>query len=138
MDNETKRMLLKHVDSYWDMLPPELKELILKFKQSQELIEWRESYLSRELCFDIRSYGQLRQKWFIGPIQCKPRRSKQCKHRPQCTYMVIEGHYWDLDGCRRSVLLDFFLDNAIDKCDFVKTGLLFQLNRDHTLSVLSV
>ena len=70
MDNETKRMLLKHVDSYWDMLPLELQELILKFKQSQELIEWRESYLSRELCIDIRSYGQLRQKWFIGPIQC--------------------------------------------------------------------
>ena len=138
MDNETKRMLLKHVDSYWDMLPSEIQELILKFKQSQELIEWRESYLSRELCVDIRSYGQLRQKWFIGPIQCKPRQSKQCKHRPRCTYMAIYGHYWDLDGCRRCVLLDFFLDNAIDKCDFVKTALLFQLNFDHTLSVLSV
>ena len=138
MDNETKRMLLKHVDSYWDMLPLELQELILKMKQSQELIEWRESYLSRELCVDIRSYGQLRQNWFIGPIQCKPYRSKQCKHQPQCTYIMIYGHYWDLDGCRRWVLLDFLLENAIEECDLVKTGLLFQLNRDHTLSVLSV
>ena len=76
MDNETKRMIIKHVDSNWDMLPPELQEMILKFKQSQELIEWRESPDSRELCHDIRSYGQLRQHWFIGPIQCKSYRSK--------------------------------------------------------------
>ena len=138
MDNETKMMLLKHVDSYWDILPSEIKEVILKFKQSQELIEWCESPESRELCFDIETYGQLRQKWFIGPIQCKPRRSKQCKHRPQCTYMMIYAHYWDLNGCRKRVLLDFFLDSAIYKCDHVKSALLYQRNLDHTLSVFSV
>ena len=138
MDNETKMMLLKHVDSYWDILPSEIKEIILKFKQSQELIEWRESPESRELCFDIETYGQLRQKWFIGPIQCKPRLAKKCYCRPRCTYMVIYGHYWDLNGHRQQVFLDFFLDSAIHHCDHVKSALFYQMNLDHTLSVCSM
>ena len=138
MNVRNKLKLTRVFESYWDMLPPELQEMILKFKQSQELIEWRESPDSRELCHDIRSYGQLRQHWFIGPMQCKSYRSKECKHRPRCTYMTIYAHYWDLNGCRQWIMLGFFLENAIEKCDLVKTGLLFQLNREHTLSVLSV
>ena len=35
MDNEMKMMLLKHVDSYWDMLPSEIKEMILKYRESR-------------------------------------------------------------------------------------------------------
>ena len=138
MNVRNKLKLTRVFESYWDMLPPELQEMILKFKQSQELIEWRESPDCRELCHDIRSYGQLRRQWFIGPIQCKSYRSKECKHRPQCTYMTIYAHYWDLNGCRRSVMLGFFFENAIETCVHVKTGLFFQLDRDHTLSVLSV
>ena len=54
---ETKRGLLKWTDSYWDLLPPEMEQLILKIKESQERIEWRESLDSRELCYDIKAYG---------------------------------------------------------------------------------
>ena len=46
MDLEKKMELLNVVESYWDMLPPEIQQLILKYKESQELIEWRESYES--------------------------------------------------------------------------------------------
>ena len=48
MDIETKLKLLDVVESYWDILPPEIKEYILEYKESQELIEWRESVSS---CF---------------------------------------------------------------------------------------
>ena len=47
MDIETKLKLLNVVESYWDLLPPEIKDLILKYKESQELIEWRESPASQ-------------------------------------------------------------------------------------------
>ena len=59
MDIETKMMLLKHVDNYWDILPPEIKEMILKYEESQELIEWRESFYSRRVRRQIEGYGQL-------------------------------------------------------------------------------
>ena len=62
MDDETKKALLKWTDSYWDIVPPEIKEIILEYKSSQELIDWRESALSRALCRQIRMYEQLRQK----------------------------------------------------------------------------
>ena len=101
MDNETKMMLLKHVDSYWDILPSEIKEIILKYKESQELIEWRENFYSRILRSEIESYGQLRLAWYIGPIQCKPRLPKGCECQPRCFFMKIFGHYWDLDGERK-------------------------------------
>ena len=107
MDNEMKMMLLKHVDSYWDMLPSEIKEMILKYKESQELIEWRESFCSRNMCRQIKTYGQSRQEWFIGPVQCKPLRPIGCRCRPRCSYMLIYGHYWDLNGNRKQVFLDF-------------------------------
>ena len=72
MEHETKMELLKWTDSYWDMLPPELKEIILKYKESQEFIERRESVSNRALCRQIRLYEQLRQRWQVGHIQCLP------------------------------------------------------------------
>ena len=38
MELETKRDLLKWTDSYWDMLPTEMKDLILEYRESQELL----------------------------------------------------------------------------------------------------
>ena len=57
MDIKTKLDLLKYTDSYWMLLPPEIKEMILKYKESQELIEWRESFSSRRVCLQIEAYG---------------------------------------------------------------------------------
>ena len=42
MDVKTKVMLLKHTDSYWTLFPADVKEMILQYKDSQELIEHRE------------------------------------------------------------------------------------------------
>ena len=62
MDIEIKLKLLNIVESYWDILPPEMKDLILEYKESQELIEWRESSASQSMCLQIRDYGYLRRK----------------------------------------------------------------------------
>ena len=70
MDLETKRDLLKWTDSYWDTLPTEVKDLILEYKESQELIDWREGNWNRILCREIGLYRQLRQKWQVGHIEC--------------------------------------------------------------------
>ena len=59
MDLKTKMQSLKLTDSYWTLLPPEIKEIILKYKESQEFIERRERVSNRALCKQIRLYGQL-------------------------------------------------------------------------------
>lgn len=50
MDLETKLQLLKLTDSYWSILPEEMKALILKYRECQELIERCESASNRALC----------------------------------------------------------------------------------------
>ena len=131
MDLKKKLKLSNVVESYCDMLPPEIKEI----KESQELIEWRESFVSRKLCVHIEAYGQLRLVWFIGLIQCKPRIPKGCECRPRCFCMKIYSHFWDLDGVRRKVFLDYSFCGAMPRCYFVKNGLGYQTNPSHSISV---
>ena len=88
MDLETKMQLLKLTDSYWTLLPPEIKEIILKYKERQEFIERRESASNRALCKQIKLYGQLRQKWQIGHIQCRP---MNCNPGEKCDHLRIYG-----------------------------------------------
>ena len=112
MDHETKMELLKWTDSYWDMLPPELKEIILKYKESQEFIERRESVSNRALCRQIQLYEQLRQRWQVGHIQCLP------IHRGvNCGCMRVYGWYRDLRGRIHKTYLGISLDHAMTNCD---------------------
>ena len=60
IDLKTKLELMKHTDSYWTLLQTEIKEVILNYKERQELIEWRESEVSKALCKQIEMYGSLR------------------------------------------------------------------------------
>ena len=137
MDLEKKMELLNVVESYWDMLPPEIQQLILKYKESQELIEWCESYRSRKMCWEIQGHGQLRKRWFIGPIRCKSAVPKKCDCRPQCVFMKIFG-YWTLSGEKKRVFLGYSFCHAIPGCDNVKIGLWYQTNPSHSLSVCSL
>ena len=129
--------LLNVVESYWDILPPEIKDLILKYKESQELIVWRESYMSHRICLEIEDYGRLRRAWYIGPIQCKCYRPKACQCQPGCYYMKVYGLYWHLNGDRRQVFLDYSLCNAIPRCDSNRNGIWYQTNDTHTLNVIA-
>ena len=120
MDVKTKLMLLNHTDSYWTLLPVIVKELILLFKTSQELIEWRESVMSLELCKQIVKYGELREKWTLGFIQCLPLRRCACTTKDSDKCMRIYGFYWDQMCVKRKCFLAFDLDMAIANCNYRK------------------
>ena len=116
MDLETKRELLKWTDSYWDMLPREMKDLILEYKESQEFIDRRESASNRALCRQIRRYEQLRQRWQIGHVQCQPIHRKigvKCN----CECMRVHGWYCDLSGRIHKTYLGTNLQQAMINCD---------------------
>ena len=66
-----KKMKLTHkFESYWDMLPPDIKEIILQYKESQEAIDEERKMMMRDLCDEIKKYGELKRKWGIGHIKC--------------------------------------------------------------------
>ena len=138
MDNKTKLMLLKYADSYWTLLPAEIKEMILKYKESQELIEWRERKLHRGLCKEIEKYRRLRRRWFIGHVELRCYYKYACQCQPCCMYMMIFGHYWNLLGVKSKTFLDFDFKSAMAYCDDVKNNMQYQTNATYTLSVLSM
>ena len=106
--------------SYWTLLPVLVKELIVQYKTSQELIEWRESVASRELCEQIVKYGVLREKWSLGFIQCLPLRRCACTTKEGDKCMRIYGFYWDTESVKRKCFLAFNLDMAIANCNYRK------------------
>ena len=59
MNVKIKLSLMKYYESYWKMLPEEIQTLILSYKDSQELVDRRESLANRRLCREIRYYGLL-------------------------------------------------------------------------------
>ena len=132
---KTKLELMKHTDSYWMILPHEIRELILKYKESQELIEWRESDASCALCQQIVLYRQLQLKWFIGPIQCQCIRARVWGR--DVIEMHVYGHYWDMNGVKKNCFLGYDLELAIDQCCIAKNGLWFQTNAAQLLALLT-
>ena len=121
MDLETKRELLKWTDSYWDLLPSEIKDVILKYRESQELIEWHESAWNRNLCKEIRLYERLRQKWQIGHIECRVLR---CNRDVRCECMRVYGWYRNLRGKIQKSYLGLSLEHAMAYCDFRRAHFL--------------
>ena len=121
MELETKRELLKWTDSYWDLLLSEIKDVILKYRESQELIEWRENVWNRNLCKEIRLYERLRQKWQIGHIECRVLR---CNRYVTCECMRVYGWYRNLRGKIQKSYLGLSLEHAMAYCDFRRARFL--------------
>ena len=69
MDVKKKMKLMFIMESYWDMLPPEIHELILAYKRSQEWIDEERKDRMMDLCNEIVKYGELRIKWGIGHVK---------------------------------------------------------------------
>ena len=119
---------MKHTDSYWTLFPVVVKEKILEYKDSQELIEWRESECNRASRVQIQNYAELRDKWGIGFIQCRPLRldgkhtctEGGCGFGETCEHMRIYGFYWDTRCVKRRCFLSFSLDRAIANCNYRK------------------
>ena len=135
MDIKTKLTLLKHTDSYWTLLPPEIRELIVKYKESRELIEHRESDVSRALCQQLILYRELSLQWFIGPIRCQCVRARVWGQ--DMIEMHVFGYYWDLNGVKKRIVLDYTLERALDQCAIAKNGVWFQLHPLHLIRLLS-
>ena len=152
MDVKTKLMLLNHTDSYWTLLPVMVKELILRYRDSQALIEHRESVASRAFCDQIRLYVRLQRKWYIGPIRCKTVCTRLCgplshplrcrKHGIVCRHgrvaMRVYGHYWDLHGEKKKIFLGCDLETAIEECSTSKEGLWYQMSADAILRMFGL
>ena len=116
MDLETKRELLKLTDRYWDLLLSEIKDLILKYRESQEFIDRRESASNRALCRQIRMYELLRQRWQIGHVQCQPIH-RNIAVKCNCECMRVHGWYRDLRGRIHKTYLGTNLQHAMTNCD---------------------
>ena len=69
MNVETKMKLMLVMDSYWDMLPPEMHELILLYKRNQEMIDQEKEKRMKELSKEIELYKELKDKWALGDIR---------------------------------------------------------------------
>ena len=123
MDVKTKLTLMKHTDSYWTLLPSEIRELIITYKESQERIEWRESEDSRALCHQIILHRQLQLKWFRGPIRCQCVRMKD----EGVIEMRVYAHYWDFKGVKKNIFMGYDLEGAIAYCDTDSNGLCWTL-----------
>ena len=56
MNVKVKVTLMKHYKSYWNRLPKEMQTMILTYRDSQDLIDRRESEANRKLCQQYREY----------------------------------------------------------------------------------
>ena len=69
--NVKKKMKLTHVfESYRDRLPPEVHEIIIAYKRGQEDIDEAQKERMKDLCHEIKKYGELKRKWEIGHVKC--------------------------------------------------------------------
>ena len=70
MNVRKKMKLCRIFESYWNMLPPEIEVVILEYKEGQEAIDEERKKRMKELCDEIKKYGELKRKWEIGHIKC--------------------------------------------------------------------
>ena len=119
--NVRKKIKLARVfESYWDMLPPEIKELILKYKECQESIDEVKKERMKDLCDEIKKYGELKRKWKIGHVKCIVK-------KPMCfscyTYhLKIMGCFEDEEKIPRERFLGFGFEEALRLGDGVKSS----------------
>ena len=124
--NVRKKMKLSHTfESYWDMLPPELHELIMAYKEGQEAIDEerkkRMKRLMKDLCDEIKKYGRLKRKWGIGHIKCFVGKGicRFCNWH----HLRLMGCYVNEEGEREERFLGYNYKMALDRVDNVKSSL---------------
>ena len=127
--NVRKKMKLTHVfESYWDMLPPEIHAIIIAYKRGQEWIDEERKEKMRDLCNEIKKYGELKRKWEIGHIKCivKKEMCFSCYRH----HLKIMGCYEDEEKIPKERFLGYHFKMALDRVEHVKS-FLFSVNRDN-------
>ena len=116
-------MKLSHAfESYWDMLPPEIKEIILQYKESQEAIDKERKRRMKDLCREVEEYGELKRQWGLGHVKCSRAHGEVC-HICDIYHVKVVGYYEDEEGVRKKKFLGYHLKMALKRVNEVKSSL---------------
>ena len=104
------------------MLPPEIKEIILQYKESQEAIDEERKKRMKDLCREVKKYGELKIKLGIGHVKCIKPHGEVC-HICDRYHVKIMGCYGNEEGVRKERFLGYNFKMALDRVDIVKSSL---------------
>ena len=121
MDVKTKMKLMLVVDNYWDMLPPEMQELIFAYKIGQEYIDEKRKQLMRDLCHEIKKYRELKRKWEIGHVKCIVKK-EDCFSCYKYHFRIM-GCFVDEEKIPKERFLGFDFKTALPRVNHVKSFL---------------
>ena len=123
MDVKKKIELMRVMESYWTMLPPEIHEFILLLKKNQEIFEEERKMNLKAVGQEIVLYHELKEKWAVGHVRCVVK----CSFRPRIKMcipgMFIYGHHVDLEDVKRKKFLGFSFERALQRVNHVKSFL---------------
>ena len=126
MDVKKKIELMKVMESYWTLLPPEIHQLILSMKRDQEIFEEERKRNLEAVGREIMLYHELKEKWALGHVRCVVKRT-EILFRPRIKMsipsMSIYGHHVDLEGVKRKKFLGFSFESALQRVNHVKSFL---------------
>jgi len=112
--------------SYWDWLPPEIQEHILTFRDSQALIDKRESQASQKMCVEIMNYRRLKLLWGYGHLRLVPIREKE-ESGYKCEHVKIYGERKYPSGGKSTFFLGLGYDDAFYYCNELRIRTMFGL-----------
>ena len=102
--NVRKKMKFSHTfESYWDMLPPELHELIMTYKKGQEEIDEERKKRMKDLCREVKKYGELKRRWGVGHVKCIKPHGEVC-HICNRYHVRIMGYFKDQEGVQKELI----------------------------------
>lgn len=99
MDVCTKVNLMKAYGNYWDMLPTEIRQYILRLRENQLRYELRQNDPWQRMLREIQLYARLKERWGLGHIKCIPVKKicDECKSHHVRTF----GLYVDRNNVKR-------------------------------------
>ena len=119
MDVTKKIELMRVMESYWTMLPPEIHEFILLFKKNQETFEEEKERKLKAVGKEIVMYHELKEKWGIGHVKCYVKKEScfNCDRH----HVIVVGCYVDVENVEREAFLAFDLKIALQRVNHVKS-----------------
>ena len=122
MDVKIKLELSYVMESYWDMLPNEIKGYILQFKMSQEKIDEKMKEKLARLCKEKKDFQQLHVMWARGPIKVK-RDVNKCTICLNYHMLELLGCYIDENNVMQEIFLGSDYEQAMSRVYHVKSFL---------------
>ena len=121
MDVKKKLELSYVMESYWDILPNEIQDYIVKFKTNQEKIDEENKKKLERLYQEKKDFGQLHAMWALGPIEVE--RHEKCTVCHQHHLRAVHGFYLDEYHVMQKIFLGFDLKQAMSRVHHVKSFL---------------